>query len=77
MRKNSELNLEYITDKGYVHAQKVFKELKLKYLGDYHDLYVQSDKLFLEDVSQKFRNKCIEINKLDPAHFLSASGIAW
>ena len=24
-----------------------------------------------------FRNKCIEINKLDPAHFLSAPGLAW
>ena len=24
-----------------------------------------------------FRNRCIEINKLDPAHFLSAPGLAW
>ena len=24
-----------------------------------------------------FRNKCIEIYKLDPAHFLSAPGLAW
>ena len=36
----SELNLEDITDKDYAYAQKVFKELKLKNLGDYHDLYV-------------------------------------
>ena len=34
----SELNLEDITDKDYAHAQKVFKELKLKNLGNYHDL---------------------------------------
>ena len=34
----SELNLEYITDKDYAHAQKMFKESKLKNLGDYHDL---------------------------------------
>ena len=26
---HSELNLEYITNKDYVHAQKMFKELKL------------------------------------------------
>ena len=26
-----------------IHAQKVFGELKLKNLGDYHDLYVQSE----------------------------------
>ena len=43
----SELYLEDITDKDYAHAQKVFEELKLKNLGDYHDLYVQSDTLFL------------------------------
>ena len=26
---------------------------------------------------ENFRNKCIEIYKLDPAHFLSAPGLAW
>ena len=30
----SELKLEDITDKDYPHAQKVFKELKLKNLGN-------------------------------------------
>ena len=37
----SELYLEDITDKDYAHVQKVFEELKLKKLGDYHDLYVK------------------------------------
>ena len=73
----SELNLEDITDKDYAHAQKVFRELKLKIIGDYHDLYVQSDTLLLADVFENFRNKCIEIYELDPAHFLSAPGLAW
>ena len=44
----SELNIEDITDRDYAHAQKVFEEFKLKNLGDYHDLYVQSDTLLLE-----------------------------
>ena len=43
----------------------MFKELKLKNLGDYHDLYVQSDTLLLADVFVNFRNKCIEIYELD------------
>ena len=73
----SELYLEDITDKDYAHGQKVFKELKLKNLGNYHDLYVQSDTLLHADVFENFRSKCIEINELDPAHFLSASGLAW
>ena len=73
----SELNLEDITDKDYAHAQKVFKELKLKNLSDSHDFYVQSHTLLLVDVFENFRNKCIEIYELDPAHFLSAPGLAW
>ena len=39
----SELNLEDITDEDYAHTQKVFEEFKLKNLGDYHDLYLQSE----------------------------------
>ena len=73
----SKLNLEDITDKDYAHAQKVFEEFKLKNLGDYHDLYVQSDTLLLADVFENFRNKCIEIYELDPAHFLSAPRLTW
>ena len=73
----SELNLEDTTDKDYLHAQKVFKELNLKNLGHYHDLYVQSDTLLLADVFKNLRNKCFEIYEVDPAHFLSATGLAW
>ena len=49
----------------------------LKNLLDYHDLYVQSDTLFLADVFKNFRNKWLEIYELDPAYFLSAPGLAW
>ena len=41
----SELYLKDITDKDYTHAQK---ELKFKNLGDYHDLYGQSDTYCLQ-----------------------------
>ena len=54
----------------------MFEEFNLKSLGNYHDLYVQSDTLLLADVFENFRNKCIEIYELDPAHFLSAPGLA-
>ena len=65
----SELNLEDITDKDYEHAQKVWKVFGIKNLGEYHDLYVQSDTLLLADVFENFRDKCIEIYELDAAHF--------
>ena len=40
-------------------------------------MHVQSDTLLPADVFENFRNKCIEIYKLDPAHFLSAPRLAW
>ena len=70
----SKLNEESITDKS--HAQKVWEELKIKNLGEYHDLYVQCDTLLLADVFENVRDMCIEISELDPAYFLSAPGLA-
>ena len=46
-------------------------------ISDYHDLCVQCDTLLLIDVFENVRNKCIKIYELDPAHFLSAPGLAW
>ena len=60
----SKLYLEDITDEDYIHAQKVVKNL-----GGYLDLYVQSYTLLLPDEFEYFRIKCIQIYKLDPAHF--------
>ena len=37
----------------------------------------KSDILLLAGLFKNFRNKCIETYKLDPAHFLSAPGLAW
>ena len=39
----SGLSMEDITDVDHRHAKRVFKNLNNKNLGDYHDLYVQSD----------------------------------
>ena len=73
----SNLNLEDISDEDYAHAQKVWDVFKIKNLGEYHDLYVQSDTLLLADVYENFRNMCLNIYELDPVHFVSAPGLAW
>ena len=73
----SELNLENITYKNYEHVKKVWEAFEIKNLSEYHDLYVPCDTFLLDDVFENFRNKCIEIYGLDPAHFLSAPGLAW
>ena len=52
-----------------------FKKFKLKNLGVCHDLYVQNDTLLLADVFENFRNICIKVYELDPAHFLSLPGL--
>ena len=46
-------------------------------MGEYHNLYAQTDTLLLADVFENFRNKCIEIFGLDPVYFVSAPGLAW
>ena len=69
-----ELNKEHITNEGYAYAQKVWDTFNIKNLGEYHDLYIQSDTGLLADVFDNFRDKCIEIYRVDPAHFLTAPG---
>ena len=69
--------MEGITSIDYRNTKRVHIEFKSINLGDYHDFYVQSDTLLLANVFENFRNKCIEIYELDPAHFLSAPGLAW
>ena len=55
----------------------MFKRFKIKNLGEYHDLYVQSDTLLLSDIFENFRNTFLKVHELDPAHFLSLAGLAW
>ena len=73
----SNLNIEDIDDTDYRHGNNVFKGFKLENLGDYHDLYVQSDTLLIADVFENFRDMCIKEYELDPANFLSLPGLAW
>ena len=55
----SNLNIKGITDADYKQANRVFKNFDNKNIGDYHDLYFQSDALLLADVYENFRNECI------------------
>ena len=56
----SHLNMEDITDADYAHAKRDCKDFEKKKLGEYHDLYVESDTLFLPDIFENFRNMCLE-----------------
>ena len=73
----SSLNMKNIDDIDYRYGNNLFKNFKLKNLGEYHDLHAQSDTLLIADVFKNFRNMCIKVYELDPAHFLSLPGLAW
>ena len=59
-KKNFIAYMEDIDDIDYRHGNNVFIKFKLNNLGDYHDLYVQSDTLLLADVFENFRDMCLE-----------------
>ena len=48
----------------------------MKNIGEYHDLYDQSDILWLDDLFQNFKNIGIKIYELHPAKFHSAPDLA-
>ena len=57
----SHLSVEDITYAGCTHEKIVYKDFKIKKLGEYHDLYFQSDKLLIANVFENFWNICLEI----------------
>ena len=71
------LNNEHISDENYQHAKNVWNTFNLKNMGEYHDLYLQSDILLLADVFENFRKTCIEYCKLDPCHYFTSPGLSW
>jgi hypothetical protein len=73
----SHLTSSGISNEDYQYAQKIWDEFEIKNMGEYHDLYLETDALLLADVFENFRNICIENYKLDPCHYLTAPGLSW
>ena len=71
------LNMEAITYADQNHAKRVQEKFKIKNLGDYPNLYVQSYTLLPAYVFKSFQNQCIEKFQLNSANLLSAPGLAW
>ena len=61
--------MEDITDADYMHAKGVRKDFEKTNLGEYHDLYLNSDTILLADVFENFRKTFLKIYYLDPQNF--------
>lgn len=66
----SKLYEQAISDKEYEFAQMVWDKFNIKDLGEYSDLYLQTDVLLLADIFENFRKTCKQIYKLDPARLI-------
>ncbi|XP_046737552.1 uncharacterized protein LOC124406243 [Diprion similis] len=64
------LNDQNIEDEDYAHAQNVWHSFN-------SDLYLKIDVMLLPDVFQNFRDNCLRIYKLDPAHYCTLPGFTW
>ena len=45
-----------------MHAKRVCQDFEMKKFGEYHDLYVQSNTLFLADEFENFKKMCLKIS---------------
>ncbi|VDI45057.1 Hypothetical predicted protein [Mytilus galloprovincialis] len=73
----NDLTKIHLADEDYEHAKMVWDTFEIEDMGSYHDLYLKSDVLLLNCVFERFRDQCMEIYGLDPAHFYTCPGLAW
>ena len=66
-----------ISEADVAQAFKIYTLFGCRNLGDYHDVYLGTDVLIPADVSEKFRQVCMKVYKLDPVHFFSAPNLSW
>ena len=46
-------------------------------MREYHDLYLKTDVLLLEDIFEEFINICIKYYGLNSYHYFSSPGLSW
>nr|DAC81331.1 TPA_asm: PolB [Megastigmus wasp adintovirus] len=73
----SSLNDSTVSEADYAHAQRVWNEFGIQTIGEYTDLYMKTDVLLLADIFENFREQCLAVYGLDPAHYYTTPGFTW
>ena len=73
----SNLNMSGVSDGDYEHVCSIWREFRIRNMGEYHDLYLRTDVVLLANVFKSSRRVCVENYGLDPLHFYTAPGLAW
>ena len=47
--------MEGTTDEDYAYVKQICKDFETKHLGEYHDLYIQSNTLLIANTAQKMK----------------------
>ena len=66
-----------INEEQYDRTVNVWKVLKIKIFGEYHDMYLKTDVLLLTDLFEKFIKTCVDYYGFDPGHYFSAPGLSF
>ena len=73
----SSLKDKCVSEKDYQRTDNIWNVFKINTMGNYHDLYLNTDVLLLADVFQKFISGCLGYYGLDPCHYFSSPGLSW
>lgn len=71
------LNDSNISDDDYNFAQAIWNIFEIKDMLEYSELYLKTDILLLADVFENFRDTCLKLYGLDPAHYYTLPGLSW
>ena len=73
----NDLNGEECAEEDYRFAQKAWQESDCQTFGDYLMVYLKLDVILLACVFERFRQKTLEQDGLDPVHFVSLPGLSF
>lgn len=74
---NDRLNDSRISDEQYAFAQNIWNTFKIGNMREYTSLYLKTDVLLLADIFEQFRDNCIKMYEVDPAHYYTLPGYSW